>query len=387
MEIALRTAAAARLKELDQRAGLRYSGDEDGRFERDRDAAALKWREDEPGKNDEEEVVYLYISSAARDLAAWPSPSQYQLALTAEVDNLVEASVVQASFPLTFSTIDSTSNSLTFSISPFTAPWTATVPPGAYTGEALALELMIQMNQTRHAALIPATYTMDFTTGFVRNGAGALAPGLNQFRVAWDESRLMVRFQQVNDTELAIAIPVFALHVAAAGGDIFSLLGFPAALVAAQGTPSGAYYLLKNNGSTSFSTAIATDQRYTYSVYSSDAVDLSGPCALVLDIPQLNDNDLALVASANPADFNLGACLGLVYTKQPAYLTDRILEFNNSSYPIKKVYRAGRGRVQALNVNIRRINGALIDFRGADHCMTLRLVVKRTQPMKPVFTR
>ncbi len=117
---------------------------------------------------------------------------------------------------------------------------------------------------------------------------------------------------------LVVASPVFALHVAKAGGDIFPLLGFPAALVAAQGTPSGAYYLLTNSGGTSFSTAVATDQRYTYSVYSSDAVDLSGPCAFVLDVPQLNDNDLALVTSANPADFNIGACLGLVYTKQPA---------------------------------------------------------------------
>ena len=385
--LALRTSAAARLKELNQRANSRFSGDEEGRYERERDAAMLRWREDEPGKNDEEEVVYVYISSAARDLVAWPSPSQYQVSLTAEVDNLIEASVVQASFPLTFPTIESTSNSLVFTLSSSATVYTVAVPPGAYTGEALALELMAQMNQVLFAAFIPVPYHMDFTTGYLRNIANVLAPGQDQIRVAWDDTRLMMRFQLVDDAELPQSSPTLTLRVLKAGGDIFPLLGFRASLVAAEGTLVGAYYQLNNAGGTSFSTAASVDTRYAYSIYSVDAVDLSGPCALVLDIPQLNDNDLAFVVSSNPADFNIGACFGLVYTKQPAYLSDRILEFNNSTYPIKKVYRSGRGRTNTLNINIRRINGVLVDFRGADHCMTLKLVVKRTQPMKPVFTR
>lgn len=382
----LRSTLVARLNTLEERAGRRCHGDEDGRFEQERDAAAMQWREDEPGKNDEEENVYVYVSSAARDQAVWPSPSQYQVSLVAELDNVVEASVVQASFPLTFATVEAGANTLAFSFAPFAAVSTVTVPPGTYTGDALALELMTQMNQSVYAGSIPAPFTMDFSTGFVRNALGNLPPGNNQFRVQYDDNRSLFRFQLVNDQQLAQNAPAFALHALKFGGDIFAQLGFPPAQVAAQGVSSGAYYYLTNQGTTAFSTAASVDQRYAYSVYSTAVADLSGPCALVLDVPQLNDNDLALISSASSA-FNVGACLGLVYTKQPAYLSDRTLEFNNSSYPIKKTYRAGRARIQALNVNIRRVNGALVDFRGADHCFTLRLVVKRTQPLKPIFTR
>ncbi len=382
----LRASLVSRLSTLEERSERRFLGDEDGRFEQQRDAAAMQWRQDEPGKNDEEEVVYVYVSSAARDRDAWPSPSQYQVALVSELDNVIEASVIQASFPLTFATVETGANALRFSFFPHVVVSTVTVPPGTYTGDALALELMVQMNQAVHTALIPGTYTVDFETGFLRDGAGALAPGLNQFRVQYDDSRSMFRFQLVNDAELAQAAPVFALQVAKSGGDIFAQLGFPLAQAAAQGVSAGAYYYLANQGGSAFSTGSTVDQRYAYSLYSTEAADLSGPCAFVLDVPQLNDNDIGIITSAN-AEFNVSSCLGLVYTKQPAYLSDRILEFNNSSYPIKKTYRSGRGRVQALNVNIRRINGALIDFRGADHCFTLKFIVKRTQPLKPIFTR
>lgn len=382
----LRTSLVARLAALEERSDRRCAGDEDGRFERERDATAMQWREDEPGKKDEEETVYVYVSSAARDRDAWPSPSQYQVSLVSELDNIIEASVIQASFPLTFATVETGANALRFSFAPHAAVSAVTVPPGTYTGDALALELMVQMNQAVHAALIPGTYTVDFETGFLRDGTGALAPGINQFRVRFDDSRSMFRFQLVDAAGLPQAAPAFALQVAKAGGDIFTQLGFPLAQVAAQGVSAGAYYYVANQGGSAFSTSASVDQRYAYSLYSTEAADLSGPCAFVLDVPQLNDNDIGLIASASTA-FNVSNCLGLVYTKQPAYLSDRILEFNNSSYPIKKTYRDGRSRVQALNINIRRINGALLDFRGADHCFTLRFVVKRTQPLKPIFTR
>lgn len=380
----LRSTLVARMNAIDERA--RSRGDEEGRFEQERDVAAMQWRADEPGKKDEEEAVYVYVSSAARDQTAWPSPSQYQVGLVAELDNVVEASVVQASFPLTFPTVETGWNTLAFSFSPFSVLSTVVVPPGTYTGEVLALELMVQMNQALFAGQIPAPYRMDFATGFVRNNAGNLPPGANQFRVAYDDNRSQFRFQLVDNAELVVSSPAFALHSRKTGDDIFAQLGFPAAQVATQGVPAGAYYYLVNTGGSVFATGASVDQRYAYSLSSTAAADLSGPCAFVLDIPQLNDNDLALLASAS-ADFNVGACLGLVYTKQPAYMSDKTLEFNSTSYPIKKTYRSGRGRIQALNVNVRRVSGALVDFRGADHCFTLRIVVKRTQPLKPIFTR
>jgi hypothetical protein len=382
---ALREAVRSRLRELDARASAR--GDEDTRLEDERDKAALEWKADAPGKKDEEETVYVYVSSAARDASAWPSPSQYRIALTAEVDNVVEAAVVQGSFPVTCPAIDSSRNTLAFSFSPFSAPSVVTVAPGSYTGTALALELMIQMNQSVYAASIPGTYTMNFATGFLQNGSGVLPPGVNQFRVAYDDSRSQFRFQLVDAAQQPASSPNFALHALKSGADLFAALGLPLAALAAQAASDGVYWRVTNQGlAPAFSKAADVDQRYAHSVFSSAAADLSGPCAFVLDVPQLNDNDVAVARSAS-SKFNIGSCLGLVYIKEPAYMNDNLHEFNNSSYPIKKTYREGVARLGALNVNIRRLDGSLVEFRGVDHCFTLRLTVKRTQPLRPVFAR
>jgi hypothetical protein len=357
-------------------------------YEEDRE---LRWRADAPGRVDEEEVVYAYVSSAARDVSAWPDPARYQVALVEELDNIIEATLVQASFPLVFPTVGATSNLLRFSFAPHAVVQTVTIPVGTYSGPALALEMMIQMNQLVHAALIPLTFTINYKTGFVVDATGALASGINQFRVAFDDSRQMFRFQFVDSSELPVAAPAFALHLAdvateAAADDVFVALGFNRAAARLAGVSAAGSIRLTNQAAGAFSSGASVDQRYSYSIFGDQAADLSGPCALVLDIPQLNDNDVATLVSAS-TEFNLGACFGLVYTKSPPHMADKILEINSTSYPVKKTYRGGRSRVRQLSINVRRVDGSLVDFRGAEHCFTLRLTVKRTQPLRAVFAR
>jgi hypothetical protein len=377
-----------RIGRIDQRSVVT---DQDVLLQQYEEERELRWRADAPGRVDEEEVVYAYVSSAARDTGVWPDPARYQVALVEELDNIIEASLVQGSFPLVFPTVGATSNLLRFSFAPHAVVQSVAIPVGTYSGAALALEIMIQMNQLVHAALIPAVFTMNYKTGFVVDGTGKLAPALNQFRVAFDDSRQMFRFQLVDSTELPVAAPAFALHLAdvnseMAADDVFLALGFGRAAARTAGVSANGFIRLTNQAASPFGLDASVDQRYAYSIFGNQAADLSGPCALVLDIPQLNDNDVATLASAS-TEFNLGACFGLVYTKSPPHMADKILEINSTSYPIKKTYRGGRSRVRQITVNVRRVDGSLVDFRGAEHCFTLRLVVKRTQPLRAVFAR
>lgn len=389
-----------RLKVLEDNQTSRVP-DEDVRLQHATDQMHLDWKADSEDKREEEEEVYLYLSSASRDPAQWPNPAQYQVVLGSEINNVIRANLVQASFPLTDPTVHLQNQKLRYSFSPFSTVSTVSVPVGSYTGEALAKEIMIQMNQDWHSASIPGTYTMDFSTGFLVDGSGNLPAAIEQFRVQHDDSRHMFRFQIVDSDELAVATQ-FALHIEpipsdsqqsnwrTLNTDIYTLLGFDRAAVKNVGTwhaASGTYYLVNTTDYSAFGPATVTDQRYTNSLHGDKVADLRGNWVIVVDIDPLNDNDIAFSRDGPLSRFQVGNCFGYVLARDPARSSDHMLEVNSTSYPVQKYYRDGRSRIRRLTVTLRRPDGSIYDFGGADHFMAIRLICKRTQPKKAIFAR
>jgi hypothetical protein len=384
-----------RLRKIDENRGA-AAPDEDVRAENVLDRKQLAWKADEPGKHDDEEKVYLYVSSAARDRTKWPSPGQYQVIMDSELNNVIKADLVQASFPLTDRTVNSDNNKLRFLFGGGTM-YTAVIPPGNYTGTSLALEITVQMQTALYAPnLENGSRVIDYTTG--------LSDDANNLRAVYDEARDMFRFQYLVNgattsssvTGLIVQPPrLSAVQETSrtANDDIYDLLGFDRTEVARLGASisysGGAYYTLYFNQDYGavFGPSQSPDTRYRYALHSSNAVDLRGPCAIVLDIDPLNDNDMALVENSSRSAFNIGNAFGLIYVRDPAFASDGMFDLSNSTYPIQKYYRDGRSRVKNLTITCRRPDGSIFDFNGAEHCMTIRLTVKRSQPKKAIFAR
>jgi hypothetical protein len=270
---------------------------------------------------------------------------------------------------------------------------TAIIPAGNYTGALLAAEIMSRMHAVVFSAqLLAGTYYIDRTTGFVLNAAGAM-PNVDQFLVVYDESANRFRFQVV-DKDKRVQATAFALHVvplpvnSSMSDDIFEVLGFNRALVKNIGTLDafGNYYVT-NQANTAMSYGLNADTRYSYSVLSSESADLRGNCAFVLDIPELNENDVNWSVNKQFNKFSINGCFGMIYVRDAAHVKDKMVEFSSSSYPIQKFYRLGRSRINHLTISVKRLDGSVIDFNNKDHCFTIKLTSKRSQPAKAVFAR
>jgi hypothetical protein len=377
---------------------------------------ALTWMDDDAtGENDnlnrkqEQDYVYVFVSSAMRDSIAYPSPGYFSLALTSEIDNIIKAELVQASFPLTDPTVNSDNYVVRYSFAPHTgaAVQEIRIPQGSYKGAALAAEITRQMNQNLYAAAFLAdTYIADPATGLVWDPAtNAIPVGLEQFKVSFNESRQEFIFQYIDDDELPLSTPVFALHVQVPRiddqqvdryltDDLYSLLGFNRLQWFQNSTydaSTNTYYIL-NTASTPFNglfgVSTSVDQRYRYSLSSDEAADLRGNIAVVLDIAPLNNDDTAQIQDASETGvLSLGEYFGFVLLRDPAGVGDRMCEMTNNSYPIRKYYRNGVSRVNNLILRMRRIDGTIYNFGGNDYYLTIRLTVSRTQLPKPVFAR
>ena len=398
----MRNVIKARMAELNELENFREEPiDEDVKFQETMDQLHLDWRADKKGKNDDNETVYLYISSAVRNRTLYPSPGDYRVSLDAEINNVIEASLVQASFPLTDPTVNSSNQKIRYSFAPFNAPVEIIVPTGSYKGSGLAVEITRQMNQSLFAAQIPAPYVIEDDTGFVVEAAtGNMPAGVDQFRVSFIPSSRKFVFQMVDDSQLPVNT-AFALHVQpipesnqmpwrSFNDDLYSLLGFDRDLVKKEGTfdpGSNTYYLVSTDNSPFFGPANSVDQRFSFSLHGNRYADLRGNWVIVLDIDPLNDNDIAYLEEGPDKRFQVGNCMGFVLAKDPAHSGEGMLEINSTGYPVKKEYRNGRSRINQLKVTLRRPDGTIYDFGGLDHFMALKLVVKRTQLDKPVFGR
>ena len=263
-----------RIETLDENKDYRSKDDdEDVKLENILENQVLSWKDDSPGKKDEEEDMYIYVSSGLRDKSKWPNPSTYQILLDSEINNIVQVNVIQGSFPYTFRTITENNNKLRYSIfySPVPIVYdirTITIPKGNYSPKALALEIMIQLNldimgNQLTGILDPSTntYVMDFSTGYVIISATKeplLTDGVTnyvQFKVTYDESWDRLIFQLLTkDSNYPIPVQYSSLingnfrlymNTSSSSDDLFSLIGFEPEEVRKTGTLyfDSTYYL------------------------------------------------------------------------------------------------------------------------------------------------
>lgn len=377
--------------------------DEDMRFLEWQNNSAKQWLVDneENGRMVEEETITLFISSAMRDRKVWPDSGEFRVTMDEAIDNVIKAELIQASLPLTDPTVHSDNNAFRYSFPPHTTVQTVYVAYGAYQGIELALELQVQLNQDWHSArIIAGTNTMDFATGFLVDGTGAMEPAINQFRVQYN--RPMHRFiVQIVDNDLEpVPAAVFAVHVQFPGktigvarkraDDLFEVLGFNRDKWGAEGVPhpaSGTSYITSDTASAVFGPAADVDSRFAYSLHSNQAADLRGSLAIIIDIDPLNDNDVLRPSDTASGQVNISELFGIVYTRDPSFVADRIIEINTNSFPVRKHYMDGRSRVKDLYVRMRRPDGSIIKFAGIDYYMTIRLTVKRVRANRPMFAR
>lgn len=393
---------ASRLRELSlerqQQLSPWGSSDEEMRYATTLDQEALNWRVESKDRFDEDEDTFVYVSSSARDVNQYPSPGHYIVPLVNEINNIIKASIVQASFPLSDTVVHEHNNTVRFSFAPHVTIYTTTIPPGNYTGESLAVEIMCRLHSVLFETdLLAGTYHIDEATGFVLDAANNM-PNETQVRVVYDTNRSFFRFQVV-DKNKNILSTEFALHIQPppsvssttyrnSTDDVFELLGFNRVIAKSVGILDafGNYYIT-NTVNTVMSSNNNADTRYSYAVFSSESADLRGNCAFVIDIQELNENDINWAVNQQFNKFSLNGCFGMIYIRDAAHVKDKMVEFSSSSYPIQKFYRLGRSRVNYLTVSIKRLDGTIIDFDNKDHCFTIKLVSKKSQPEKAMFAR
>jgi hypothetical protein len=326
----------------------------------------------------EEEQVFVYISSAKRDKSVFPSPSFYELDLDAEIDNIVEASLIQANFPIFADNVIGLS--IMYSFLPFTSITTVNIPNGIYKGKSLAVEITRQLNQVLHeASLVANTSYIDDSSGAVFDpNTKAPVIGVDQFRVTFNWETKEMIFQLYNGD--SVSTTPFALHFPR-NARAFEILGFSSIKVLEEGVYellSNTFYLATNVPS-SFVTSASPDKRIRYSIRGNLAPNLRGELIIILDISPLN-------GSASVTGNHEGRFFGTIPIK-PSFCNDNVLEINSHTYPVKQVYRNGVSRVKQLFIQLLRADGTYFDFHGLEHFFALKITVKRTQPDKPIFCR
>lgn len=390
----MRSHLKGKLDILDSTA-LNKNVDQDVLFEKFDEMRFVDWLADKDGRAHEEEVHYLYISSDSRDKTRWPSPAEYNIGIDGELTNIIRCDLIQYSFPKTEPVVNSSNNTLSFSLSPYASVSEITIPTGNYVGATLALELMMKMNSELFSTeLLAGTHYLD-SEGYVRVLADQSYTASNQFRVVYSASDNKFVFQLLEATGFKVdPAQAWALYIEPKAGaltttkpsDIFELLGFNRDQVAQDATydaGSGKYQLFSDTTYVNFGAAASADTRVAFSLSSSQASVLENPTALVIDIEQLNNNDVSQTI-ASSSSFSTSSCLGVLFSDGD---TTRRFEDSSLSLPIQKYYRSGKARINNLNIRLRKSDGSLFNFGYAEHYFTLKFVMKRTQPLKPVFAR
>lgn len=355
------------------------------------DRVALSWLEGDVSM--EEETVYLYVSSRNRDRVRWPKAGHYRIDLNQEINNVIEVGLVQYTFPLTDPVVREGRSSLRFSYSPPGTVYTIQVPFGNYSGSSLATEVTRQMNMAVHeAAMLSGTYTTEASGLLQVPGSSSLASGLTQVLCRYLAASHRFVFQLINEDRMPVSSPELVLYVDGDGdSDVFGLMGFDRSVVKSEGAldvGSGLYTLGSGGSSVSFNPGTVADPFLRHGVMGNKSADLADGGLLFLDIGPLNDNDvLAPMASGGERVFDPSSCFAVLNSRGVEATSDRLLTSQSSSFPAVRKYREGRSRVNFLEVVVRRSDGSVADFGGAEHFIALRLKVKRFQPKRSVFTR
>lgn len=355
------------------------STDPDVLLENFTDQEALDFRKEEKGKSDDEENVFVYVCSNKRDKSLFPTPSFYKFELDSEVDNVIQANLVQANFPVIAPNI--TGLAFSYSFAPFVALQAVSMPNGIFKGVALAVEITRQMNQTLHSgAIMAGTYYIDAATGFVFDAVTKAKPvGVEQFKVSFLLEFRRIVFQLVDN--VGVSSTPFAVHFSSTAAYAGEPMGFSdeALRAVASFEPVSQTYYLATTSASSFVTLADVDNRFAYSIRGNQSPNQRGRLVIVLDIDPINGDGVV-------TGFGLGNAFGVIPIK-PSFCNDGVLEINSTSYPVSKVYRNGLSRIKQLTIRLLNEDGSLFDFDGQEHFFTLRFTVKRTQPLKPMFCR
>ena len=399
---AMRDKLLSRINILDTHRNEREHSDEDVNFEQWQEKTALGWLGDnkEAGRVFEEESIYIFVDSAARDRDVFPKSGEFKVTLNEEINNVIRAEIIQASIPLTDKNVNTTNQIIRYSFAPYNTVISISIPIGAYLGAALALEIQTQMNMQWHAALLAGANLMNYTTGFVVTALGVREPTISQFRVLFNISQRTMTFQITTNTDVPDAATPFALHVKRSPtissisftrtDDIYDVIGFERQAYISNGTydaGSDTYYITSANGSTVFGPGANVDTRLSYSLHSNQAVDLRGNLAIMVDISPFNDNDFALINDSGNGSQSMQPYFAIILTRPSAFVTESIVDITNNSYPMHRYFREGKERIKDLSVALRRPDGSVIDFGNLDFFLTLRVTVKRAQQHKPMFAR
>lgn len=356
-----------------------------------------------PGKDEdhrmEERFVYLFVDSNMRNRTLFPNASDFRLGLGTEVNNVTKAELVQAALPMVDPTVNSSNNRFRFSYAPHSTVREVRVPPGAYLPSEFVVELQRQLNQDRFATELGAgTFVMDNETGFAMAAAGGMPAGEIQFRVSFVKPRQLVVVQLVDDDELPVDDPVFALHLrrrCSNADDAMELMGFnrahwetEAAALNQYHTGTDTYYLTSEAATGSLfkgpsgagqSATWTLDARYMHGLVSSGPASFRGTLAAILDIDPLNDADAAALSDTGLCPVAHAGYFGILLLRDPATLTDRVVEVNNNTFPVRKTFRDPRSRISHLHVKIRRSTGETLEFGESNFVLTLRLTVRTMQ--------
>lgn len=375
--------------------------------ERHEDAIAAdidNWGQETDYHKLQEEERCIFISSATRDPYRFPNAGQFEVDIQGEITNIVKAELVQASIPLVDPSVHSQNNKIRFSFAPHSTVTEIQIPEGSYLGADLAVEITRQMNHALFTAQVTAdTYVIDAATGLAFS-SGAPPVGVSQFYVQFNKSRQQMIFQYVDEDLLPDNSATFALHwkprppkprqlpYRELADDLCEVLGFnrinfqaEAAALTQYHAATDTYYLaptpLSRFNGFGGTVTNAVDQRYRYGVASDQAVDLRGSVAMILDIDPLNDNTaIRMEDSAGTGALTVDNIFGFLLLRDPASVTDRILELSTNTPPVRQVYREGRGRVRKLGVTLRRPDGTIFEMGNLNFFLTVRLVVSVHQP-------
>jgi hypothetical protein len=367
-------------------------------YYRSRNPNLSEWRDT---KKEDEEELFLYVSSKMRDLALEPNATEcnYAVRMSADIDNVVGAQLIGGSFALTVNLIDSTNDQLRFSLAPFATIEVIQVTHGRYCGKDLAIEMTRRINEAIFAAQITAlTHTIEQTTGLVKS-AGVYVS--TQMQVTFRPADHSFTFQIV-DLNLAPQATNFRLYVedlqpntvpALASSDIFGLIGYKNELVLTQGTPAfilgKPYHFLDNSLITpdfSQGLAFSIDAQHRYGIYSSNPADLVGDNIIALHIREFNENDTAMISTKAASAIHIQSALGYFPIPVGKHTDIAQLDFTSTGYPVKKSFRDAR-RLQMLHIELRRPDGRLYDFRGGEHFLILKLQRRIRKDHSSISTR
>lgn len=341
---------------------------------------ALNYRDalaDRKNTFDREEDISVVVCSKMRDKTIYPNPAHYKIELDTEIENVIQAGLIQANFPVIAENIRDLE--FFYSFHPFDALTKVTIPNGIFKGDSLAVEITRQMNQLLHAgAILSGAYYIEDASGLVMDTLTKARPaGATQFKVTLLTTFRRVVFQLIDDTGGVVNTP-FALHFSRSSGEP---MGFSEYAVTNEGVwePTSQTYYLASNAPSSFVRLANVDKRLAYSISGNQSPNQRGRLVIVLDIDPINGEGVETGKGFKNA-------FGVIPIK-PSFCNDGILEINSTSYPVSKVFPNGLSRIKNLTIRLLNDDGELFDFDGQEHFFTLRFKVLRNAPPRAIFCR